>query len=163
MARDLVARGITTVAQLGAAGRQQRRPADGHHADAVPGAVRRAGVQVPLLDMKRYHLLLAGASWVAEYGDPDNPDDWEFICEYSPYQNISADRRYPPILITTSTRDDRVHPGHARKMTAALEAAGHRVWYYENIEGGHGGAADNAQAAFKSALIYEFLHRTLET
>ena len=82
---------------------------------------------VPLLDMRRFHLLLAGASWVAEYGDPDDPDDWEFIAEYSPYQNISADRRYPPLLITTSTRDDRVHPGHARKMTAALEAAGHRV------------------------------------
>ena len=64
---------------------------------------------------------------------------------------------YPPVLMTTSTRDDRVHPGHARKMTAALEEAGQPVHYYENIEGGHGGAADNAQAAFKSALIYEFL------
>jgi prolyl oligopeptidase len=116
---------------------------------------------VPLLDMKRFHLLLAGASWVAEYGDPDDPDDWEFISKYSPYQNISADRRYPPVLITTSTRDDRVHPGHARKMTAALEAAGQPVRYYENIEGGHAGAADNAQTAFRAALIYEFLHRTL--
>ena len=100
---------------------------------------------------------------MAEYGDPDNPDDWEFIAKYSPYQNISADRRYPPVLITTSTRDDRVHPGHARKMTAALEAAGHQVHYYENIEGGHAGAADNAQTAFRSALIFEFLHRTLHT
>src|SRR5439155_7931487 len=118
--------------------------------------------QVPLLDMKRFHLLLAGASWVAEYGDPDNPEDWAFISEYSPYQNISADKRYPPVLITTSTRDDRVHPGHARKMTAALEAAGHRVLYYENIEGGHGGAADNAQSAFRAALIYEFLLQTLD-
>ncbi len=79
---------------------------------------------VPLLDMRRFHLLLAGASWMAEYGDPDDPDDWAFISEYSPYQNISADRRYPPVLITTSTRDDRVHPGHARKMTAALEELG---------------------------------------
>ncbi|MDT5134404.1 MAG: prolyl oligopeptidase, partial [Mycobacterium sp.] len=103
---------------------------------------------VPLLDMRRFHLLLAGASWVAEYGNPDDPADWEFIGRYSPYQNISADRRYPRVLITTSTRDDRVHPGHARKMTAALEAAGHRVRYYENIEGGHAGAADNAQTAF---------------
>ena len=81
---------------------------------------------VPLLDSERFHLLLAGASWVAEYGDPDNPDDWAFISKYSPYQNISADRRYPPVLITTSTRDDRVHPGHARKMTAALEELGTR-------------------------------------
>ncbi len=116
---------------------------------------------VPLLDMKRYHLLLAGASWMAEYGDPDNPDDWAFISEYSPYQNISASRRYPPVLFTTSTRDDRVHPGHARKMAAALEAAGHRVFYYENIEGGHAGAADNEQVAFKSALTYSFLWRML--
>ena len=117
---------------------------------------------VPLLDMKRYHLLLAGASWMAEYGNPDDPDDWAFISEYSPYQNISAERTYPPLLMTTSTRDDRVHPGHARKMTAALEAAGHPVRYYENVEGGHAGAADNAQTAFRSALIYEFLHRTLD-
>ncbi len=117
--------------------------------------------QVPLLDMKRFHLLLAGASWVAEYGDPDDPEDWKFISEYSPYQNIITDKRYPPVLITTSTRDDRVHPGHARKMTAALEEAGHDVWYYENIEGGHAGAADNAQTAFKSALSYSFLHRVL--
>jgi prolyl oligopeptidase len=113
--------------------------------------------------MKRYHLLLAGASWVAEYGDPDNPDDWEFISEYSPYQNISADRPYPPILFMTSTRDDRVHPGHARKMAAALEATGRRVWYYENIEGGHGGAADNEQAAFMAALSFSFLHRMLRS
>lgn len=105
--------------------------------------------------------LLAGASWMAEYGDPDNPDDWKFISEYSPYQNISANRKYPPVLMTTSTRDDRVHPGHARKMTAALQAAGHPVWYYENIEGGHAGAADNAQIAFKSALSFAFLWRML--
>ena len=87
---------------------------------------------VPLLDMRRFHLLLAGASWVAEYGDPDNPDDWEFISKYSPYQNISADRDYPPVLFTTSTRDDRVHPGHARKMAAALEAAGTGVLLREH-------------------------------
>ena len=103
-----------------------------------------------------------GASWVAEYGDPDDPEDWEFISKYSPYQNISSLRRYPPVLITTSTRDDRVHPGHARKMTAALEAAGQPVRYYENIEGGHAGAADNAQTAFRAALIYEFLLQTLQ-
>jgi len=111
--------------------------------------------------MKRFHLLLAGASWVAEYGNPDDPEDWTFMAEYSPYQNISAEAHYPALLMTTSTRDDRVHPGHARKMTAALEAAGHSVRYYENIEGGHAGAADNAQTAFKSALSYEFLHQVL--
>jgi prolyl oligopeptidase len=161
VAADLVARGITTVDQLGAQGGSNGGLLMGIMLTKYPDLFGALVCSVPLLDMKRYHLLLAGASWVAEYGDPDNPDDWEFISEYSPYQNISADRRYPPLLMTTSTRDDRVHPGHARKMTAALEAAGHPVQYYENTEGGHAGAADNAQTAFRSALIYEFLHRAL--
>ena len=161
VARDLVDRGITTVAQLGAQGGSNGGLLMGIMLTKYPELFGALVCQVPLLDMKRFHLLLAGASWVAEYGDPDDPDDWAFISEYSPYQNISSDRSYPPVLITTSTRDDRVHPGHARKMTAALEQAGHPVWYYENIEGGHAGAADNAQTAFKSALSYSFLHRML--
>ena len=161
VASDLVERGITTVDQLGAQGGSNGGLLMGIMLTQYPELFGALVCSVPLLDMRRFHLLLAGASWVAEYGDPDNPDDWAFIAEYSPYQNISADRRYPPVLITTSTRDDRVHPGHARKMTAALEAAGHPVHYYENIEGGHAGAADNAQTAFRSALIFEFLHRTL--
>ena len=152
VAGDLVERGITTVEQLGAQGGSNGGLLMGIMLTHYPELFGALVCSVPLLDMRRFHLLLAGASWVAEYGDPDNPDDWEFIAEYSPYHNISADRRYPPVLITTSTRDDRVHPGHARKMTAALEAAGHQVLYYENIEGGHAGAADNAQTAFKSAL-----------
>jgi prolyl oligopeptidase len=163
VATDLVARGITTVPQLGAEGASNGGLLMGVMLTSYPELFGALVCSVPLLDMKRYHLLLAGASWMAEYGDPDNPDDWEFIANYSPYQNISAEREYPPLLMTTSTRDDRVHPGHARKMTAALEDAGHTVSYYENIEGGHGGAADNSQAAFRAALIYEFLHRTLET
>jgi prolyl oligopeptidase len=161
VASDLVARGVTTVAQLGAQGGSNGGLLMGIMLTKYPQLFGALVCQVPLLDMKRFHLLLAGASWVAEYGDPDDPEDWVFISEYSPYQNISTDKRYPPVLITTSTRDDRVHPGHARKMTAALEAAGHPVWYYENIEGGHAGAADNAQPAFKSALSYSFLHRML--
>jgi prolyl oligopeptidase len=161
VAADLVARGITTVDQLGAQGGSNGGLLMGIMLTKYPELFGALVCSVPLLDMKRYHLLLAGASWVAEYGNPDDPDDWAFIREYSPYQNISADRAYPPLLMTTSTRDDRVHPGHARKMTAALEAAGHRVRYYENVEGGHAGAADNAQTAFRSALIYEFLHRML--
>lgn len=163
VADDLVRRGITTVGQLGAQGGSNGGLLMGIMLTKYPEKFGALVCSVPLLDMKRYHLLLAGASWVAEYGDPDNPDDWAFISEYSPYQNISADRAYPPILMTTSTRDDRVHPGHARKMTAALEATGHRVWYYENIEGGHGGAADNEQLAFKAALSYSFLWRMLAT
>jgi prolyl oligopeptidase len=157
VAKDLVDRGITTVEQLGAQGGSNGGLLMGIMLTKYPELFGALVCSVPLLDMRRFHLLLAGASWVAEYGDPDDPEDWEFISEYSPYQNISADRKYPPVLITTSTRDDRVHPGHARKMTAALEAAGHRVQYYENIEGGHAGAADNAQTAFRSALIYRFL------
>ena len=161
VAADLVARGITTAATLGAQGGSNGGLLMGIMLTKYPNLFGALVCQVPLLDMKRFHLLLAGASWVAEYGDPDAPEDWAFISEYSPYQNISSERRYPPVLITTSTRDDRVHPGHARKMTAALEAAGHQVAYYENIEGGHAGAADNAQTAFKSALAYAFLHRML--
>ncbi len=161
VATDLVDRGITTVGQLGARGGSNGGLLMGIMLTKYPEKFGALVCDVPLLDMRRYHLLLAGASWVAEYGDPDNPDDWQFISEYSPYQNISASRRYPPVLMTTSTRDDRVHPGHARKMTAALEAADHKVWYYENIEGGHAGAADNEQVAFKSALSYSFLWRML--
>ncbi|WP_406817245.1 prolyl oligopeptidase family protein [Mycobacterium sp. M23085] len=161
VATDLVDRGITTVEQLGAQGGSNGGLLMGIMLTKYPERFGALVCSVPLLDMKRYHLLLAGASWVAEYGDPDDPDDWKFISEYSPYQNISATRRYPPVLMTTSTRDDRVHPGHARKMTAALEAAGHQVFYYENIEGGHAGAADNEQVAFKSALTYSFLWQML--
>jgi prolyl oligopeptidase len=116
-------------------------------------------VMVPLLDMRRFHLLLAGASWMAEYGDPDDPDDWAFLSTYSPYQKLARDASYPPILVTTSTRDDRVHPGHARKFVARLREYGHPVEYYENVEGGHGGAADNAQRAFQWALVLEFCRR----
>jgi len=161
VATDLVDRGLTTVEQLGARGGSNGGLLMGIMLTKYPEKFGALVCDVPLLDMKRYHLLLAGASWVAEYGDPDNPADWEFISEYSPYQNISATRRYPPVLMTTSTRDDRVHPGHARKMTAALQAADHRVYYYENIEGGHAGAADNEQVAFKSALSYSFLWHML--
>jgi prolyl oligopeptidase len=117
--------------------------------------------QVPLIDMLRYHTLLAGASWIAEYGDPDQPEDRAFIARYSPYHNVRAGVTYPRMLLTTSTRDDRVHPGHARKMAARLLEQGHPALYYENIEGGHGGAADNRQLARMQALAYTFLLREL--
>ncbi len=161
VAKDLVERGITTTAQLGAQGGSNGGLLMGVMLTRYPDLFGAIVCQVPLLDMRRYHLLLAGASWMAEYGDPDDPDEWKFLAEYSPYQNTDPDATYPPILITTSTRDDRVHPGHARKMVARLEEQGHAVAYYENIEGGHGGAADNAQAAFKSALTFTFLTDTL--
>ena len=117
--------------------------------------------QVPLLDMRRYHELLAGASWMGEYGDPDDPAQWSYIQGFSPYHNVKAGAAYPRTLFETSTKDDRVHPGHARKMVARMEQQGHDVLYYENIEGGHGGAADNGQRAFMSSLAYRFLWREL--
>ncbi|MEV6137275.1 prolyl oligopeptidase family serine peptidase [Nocardia sp. NPDC051990] len=161
IAKDLVARGITTHEQLGAVGGSNGGLLMGVMLTRYPELFGAIVCQVPLLDMQRYHLLLAGASWMAEYGDPDKPEEWEYISKYSPYQNVRADASYPPILLTTSTRDDRVHPGHARKMAALLEEQGHTVWYHENIEGGHGGAADNKQSAFQAGLIYEFFTQTL--
>eukprot|EP00542_Grammatophora_oceanica_P015212 CAMPEP_0194044856 /NCGR_PEP_ID=MMETSP0009_2-20130614/16266_1 /TAXON_ID=210454 /ORGANISM="Grammatophora oceanica, Strain CCMP 410" /LENGTH=150 /DNA_ID=CAMNT_0038689515 /DNA_START=52 /DNA_END=504 /DNA_ORIENTATION=+ len=121
---------------------------------------------VPLLDMKVYSHLLAGASWMAEYGDPDT-DDWDnFLYKYSPYHNLDEKtEKYPPMLVTTSTRDDRVHPGHARKMVSKIADMGKGkdwpIFYYENIEGGHGGAADAKQSAFMTALAYNFMFETL--
>lgn len=111
--------------------------------------------------MRRYHKLLAGASWMAEFGNPDS--DWSFLQKYSPYHNLQPARAYPPILFTTSTRDDRVHPGHARKMVRKLVELGLPAYYYENIEGGHGGAADNKQRAFMSVLAYSFLQKSIVT
>ncbi len=118
--------------------------------------------QVPLLDMKRFNHLLAGASWMAEYGNPDVPEEWAFIQTYSPYHLFKADRNYPTILFSTSTKDDRVHPGHARKMMKLMKDAGKNVLYYENIEGGHGGAADNHQLAYMQALNYTFFKMKLK-
>ena len=161
VARALVDSGLTTPKQLAAQGGSNGGLLMGVMLTRYPELFGALVCQVPLIDMRRYHLLLAGASWMAEYGDPDDPEQWAFMKPFSPYQNISADVTYPPILVTTSTRDDRVHPGHARKLVARLEETGHDVQYYENIEGGHGGAADNKQAAFKSALAYEFLWRTI--
>ncbi|MCK5378784.1 MAG: S9 family peptidase, partial [Acidobacteria bacterium] len=113
--------------------------------------------RAPLLDMRRYDKLLAGASWVAEYGDPDLPEEWAFLEAYSPYHNLSADETYPRVLFTTSTRDDRVHPAHARKMVARMRSLGHPVLYYENTEGGHAAAADHGQKARMTALEMTYL------
>ncbi|MGH7483333.1 MAG: prolyl oligopeptidase family serine peptidase, partial [Longimicrobiales bacterium] len=118
-------------------------------------------IQVPLFDMRRYHELLAGASWMAEYGDPDDPEEWAYIGEYSPYQNLRAGEPYPRVLITTTTRDDRVHPGHARKAGAKLEALGYPIYYYENTEGGHGSGVTSEQRARMYALVYTYLWERL--
>jgi prolyl oligopeptidase len=113
--------------------------------------------QVPLLDMSRYHLLHAGASWVDEFGDPDDPELARVLAGYSPYHRVSAGQAYPPVLFMTSTGDDRVHPGHARKMVARMQAQGaDKVWYLEDTEGGHG-SSDALQYATQEALVYAFL------
>lgn len=157
VAKDLVSRGVTSVERLGIQGGSNGGLLVGNMVAIYPELFSAAVCQVPLLDMRRFHLLLAGASWMAEYGNPDSAGEWDFIKTYSPYQNIKAERKYPAVLFTTSTRDDRVHPGHARKTMALMEAQGHNVDYYENIEGGHGGAANNKQRAYMTALAYTFL------
>jgi len=162
VAQDLVARGITKPARLGIMGGSNGGLLMGVMLTQHPELFGAVVCQVPLLDMRRYSHLLAGASWMAEYGDPDDPQQWEYIRRYSPYQNLRGGQAYPDVLFATSTRDDRVHPGHARKMMARMEELGVKnAWYYENIEGGHAGAADNAQTAYLAALAYTFLWQAL--
>ncbi len=161
VAQDLIDRKITSPAHLGIRGGSNGGLLTGNMLTQYPELFGAVVIQVPLLDMQRYHKLLAGASWMAEYGDPDKPEEWAFIQKFSPYHLFDEDKDYPPTLILTSTRDDRVHPGHARKMHALMSAAGKDVRYYENIEGGHGGAANNRQAAHMDALYLTFLWQHL--
>ncbi len=161
VADELVASGITVPARLGAQGGSNGGLLMGNMLTQYPGKFGAIVVQVPLLDMKRYSHLLAGASWMAEYGDPDDPAQWAYLRTFSPYHLFDRDREYPPVLFTTSTKDDRVHPAHARKLAALMLDAGKDVTYYENIEGGHGGAATNAQAAHMAALAWSFLAKRL--
>jgi prolyl oligopeptidase len=161
IAEDLIATGVTSPRHLGIQGGSNGGLLVGATMVQRPDLFNAVSCQVPLLDMRRFHQLLAGASWMAEYGNPDDPADWAVISKYSPYQNVRADAKYPAVLFTTSTRDDRVHPGHARKMAARMIEQAHDVLYYENIEGGHGGAADNAQRADLQALQFAFLWRQL--
>lgn len=161
VAEDLQVRKVTSPRHLGIEGGSNGGLLMGVMLTERPGLFKAVVCQVPLLDMRRYNKLLAGASWMDEYGNPDKPEDWAYISKYSPYQNVLKEKKYPRVFFTTSTRDDRVHPGHARKMVARMEAQGHDVLYYENTEGGHGGAANNKQAAFMSALAYAFLIKEL--
>ena len=161
VAEDLIREKITSAEHLGIEGGSNGGLLVGAVMVQRPELFKAVVCQVPLLDMRRYHQLLAGASWMAEYGDPDKPEDWAFISRYSPYQNVKAGVKMPAVLFTTSTRDDRVHPGHARKMAARMLEQGHGVLYWENIEGGHGGAADNGQRATMQALEYTFLWQQL--
>ncbi len=161
VAEDLIARKITRPQRLGIQGGSNGGLLVGAVMVQRPELFNAVVCQVPLLDMSRFHKLLAGASWMAEYGNPERPDEWAYIAKYSPYQNVHKGKTYPSVLFTTSTRDDRVHPGHARKMAARMLEQGHPLLYWENIEGGHGGAADNGQRAQMSALEYTFLWQRL--
>jgi len=161
VAKDVITRGITSAKHLGVQGGSNGGLLAGNMLTQYTELFGAVVIQVPLLDMNRYSHLLAGASWMAEYGNPDT-DDWAFIQTFSPYHLFDPEKDYPPVLLTTSTCDDRVHPAHARKMAARMLAAGKSVIYYENIEGGHGGAANNAQAAYMAALVYTFLWQQLK-
>jgi prolyl oligopeptidase len=161
VAEDLVARKVTSARHLGIEGGSNGGLLMGVMLTERPDLFKAVVCQVPLLDMRRFNHLLAGASWMDEYGNPDKPEEWAYISKYSPYQNVSTEKHYPRVLFTTSTRDDRVHPGHARKMVARMKEQGHDILYYENIEGGHGGAANNKQSAYMSALAYTFLRKEL--
>jgi prolyl oligopeptidase len=157
VARDLIARKITSSRHLGIMGGSQGGLLVAGTFALYPDLVHAAVVQVPLADMRRYSKLLAGASWMAEYGDPDKPEEWAYIRTWSPYHLLQKDVKYPTPFFWTNTRDDRVHPAHARKMVAKMEAQGHPVYYFENTEGGHGSGAVNKQKAQVTALEYAYL------
>jgi len=157
VARDLAARQITSPRHLGIMGGSQGGLLVSGTFVLYPDLMHAVVAQVPLADMKRYSHLLAGASWMAEYGDPDDPEDWKYIREWDPYENVREGVDYPTPFYWTNTRDDRVHPAHARKMVAKLEATGHPVYYFENIEGGHGSGTVNTERAYINALQYAYL------
>lgn len=158
---DLAERRITEPSKLGVSGGSNGGLLTGVMLTRYFAKHNAAIIAVPLLDMLRYHMLLAGASWTGEYGEPDNPDMRAYIETYSPYHNVSANDVYPEAFIYTSTKDDRVHPGHARKFAAKLAEAKKPFLYYENIEGGHAGAANRNQVAYRAALELAFMKRRL--
>jgi prolyl oligopeptidase len=162
VAEDLVKRGVTSAKHLGAEGGSNGGLLMGNMLTQYPQLFGAIACEVPLLDMKRYTHLSAGASWIAEYGNPDDPKQWAFIKTFSPYQNVKRGEAYPPVLFYTTTSDDRVGPAQARKMAAKMEGMGiPNVWFYENLEGGHGAGADNRQSAHMHAMVYDFLWNKL--
>ncbi|WP_312178944.1 prolyl oligopeptidase family serine peptidase [Arthrobacter sp.] len=162
VARDLTSRGVSSREHLGCTGRSNGGLLVGNMLTLYPELFGAVSCGVPLLDMRRYTKLSAGHSWIAEYGDPDDPGQWEFIKTFSPYHLLRGDVQYPPSLIWTATSDDRVGPVQARKMAARMQALGvDRVWFHEALEGGHAGAADNRQSARMHAMSYEFLWEAL--
>ncbi|MEO1968628.1 MAG: prolyl oligopeptidase family serine peptidase [Sphingomonadaceae bacterium] len=161
VAQDLIARGLTTKGKIAVSGRSNGGLMAGVAVTERPDLFGAAIIGSPLLDMKRYSHLLAGASWMAEYGNPDVPADWAFIRTYSPYQNIRKDVKYPPVFLYSSTEDDRVHPGHARKFAAKLKADGDPVFFHEYRFGGHSVGGDHSEDAVRAAMIHAYLDRVL--
>lgn len=161
VAADLVSRGISTPARILGSGGSNGGLLVGNMLTRHPQAFGAIICAVPLLDMHRYTKLLAGHSWIAEYGDPDVAADWAFLRQISAYQLVEAGQDYPPVFINTTRRDDRVHPGHARKMAAKLQHLGYDALYYEQAEGGHGAGADAVQRAFLYALNFAFMRQTV--
>ena len=161
VAADLVRRGVTRPGRIAAEGGSNGGLLIANMLTRYPERFGALFCTIPLIDMRRYHLLLAGASWKAEYGDPENAVDWEFLGPLSAYHTVSPGMTYPPILLATSRRDDRVHPGHARKMAAKLQAMGYDAHFYEPAAGGHGYGKDNAEVAAFVALGMGFLRRSI--
>ncbi|ADO68630.1 prolyl oligopeptidase family serine peptidase [Stigmatella aurantiaca] len=161
VAEDLFRTGITKQGSLGISGRSNGGLLVGVAYTQRPELYSAVLMGVPLADMKRYSHLLAGASWMGEYGDPDKPEEWAFISKYSPYQNLKKGAAYPKVMFYTSTKDDRVHPAHARKMAARMAELGHPFYYYENIDGGHAGSANHNEEAYRAALMMAYLNREL--
>nr|WP_244319838.1 MULTISPECIES: prolyl oligopeptidase family serine peptidase [Pantoea] len=162
VARDLVFRRVTCAGRLAAQGGSNGGLLIGNMLTDYPELFGALLCEVPLLDMINYHRWLAGASWIAEYGDPNIAEEWQWLQNYSPFDKVSSDKSYPPVLFTTGTQDDRVSPAHARKMVARMKQQGHNnVWLYEETGAGHGSAPENSQVAFYHAMIEEFLWQML--
>jgi len=161
VAEELIRQRITSPEHLGIMGSSNGGLLTGVALTERPDLYKGVVIQSALLDMQRYSHLLGGSTWIAEYGDPDKPEEWAYISKYSPYQNLKANTKYPEVLFTTSTLDDRVHPGHVRKMAAKMESMGQRIYYFENTAGGHGNGQTNEQRARTLALTYAYLWQQL--
>jgi prolyl oligopeptidase len=161
VAADLVRRGVTRPGRIAAEGGSNGGILITNMLTRYPERFGALFCSIPLIDMRRYCKLLAGASWIAEYGDPDDPADWAFLQSYSAYHLAVPGRSYPPILLATTRKDDRVHPGHARKMAAKLQALGYEAYFYEPSAGGHGYGKDNKERAAFMALGYAFLRKKI--
>ncbi len=161
VAEDLIRTGVSAKGKLGISGRSNGGVLVGAALTQRPDLYSAVISGSPLHDMKRYSHLLAGASWMGEYGDPDKPEDWAFISKYSPYQNVKPGVKYPAVFFYSSTKDDRVHPGHARKLAARLGEYGNRFYFHEYLEGGHSVGADHAEDAHRAALLMAYLKREL--